>query len=105
MITPMRSLIQFRRFPVDTSNWTPICIASATQVQKAWLEFSDDIKLRSDPNDENTEYTGLIAKGNQFSIPCGLFSDPQLLIPNKALLFYAQAVNGPQSTVLCWIGN
>src|ERR1700690_228895 len=91
-----RPLLNFKNFVVDNISWTPILFPFAGSVVKAWINFTADLKLRSDASDSTTEEILLVTNGTQFVVPT---SQP-LQVPASLVLVYAQSVSGSQTVSL-----
>lgn len=90
-------LLQFKTFALDNQHWTPITFGLQGLLFKCWLEFTADLKLRSDPNDPTTEKPLTVAKGDQFVMDPGI----PVTIACDQVLVYAQSVGVSLNVQLC----
>jgi hypothetical protein len=91
------SILNHQQYLITATTWTPLWIQGA--ISRMWIDFSGDMKLRSDPNDATTEFLCSVANGTQYLIPL-----TQILNVNTAaMLTNAQSVNGEQTITLSWI--
>src|SRR6266404_1545783 len=86
------SLLQIRNYTVDDSTWTALTLYG--KLSQATINFTADLKLRSDPADATTEYICVAATGTSYAIS-GLAGS--LSLQN---IVYAQSVAGSQMVVV-----
>jgi hypothetical protein len=65
----MTCLLQIKKFVVNDTQWTPLCVQLEGSALKTWFQFDGDLHLRSDVGDASTDYLCSAAKGDEFDLP------------------------------------
>jgi hypothetical protein len=91
-------LLNFKQIVLDDQQWTAITFPCRGMLFKTWLDFTADLKLRTDPNDASTERLLQVAKGNEFKMNISV----PLTIDVGQILIYAQSAVGPQTIQLAY---